>query len=168
MGLLGRITNAFRKQKPNDKPPIYGGDGLSNESPAIVNCASMGMAQALIDRFISERCGEEWERGVEMTLASRNDPDKSIQAILVKLPDGTENRFYFDLSRPVSVAMKMSGMGKRQAQTNSRKKLESEDRIPGRRQSETPIAKEGPNQTNEDTHRRARCVTGNGRATGWR
>lgn len=132
MGLLGRITNAFRKEKPNDKPPIYGGDGLSNESPAIVNCASMGMAQALIDRFISERCGEEWERGVEMTLASRNVPDKSIQVISVKLPDGTEKRFYFDLSRPVSVAMKMSGMGKRQVQTKSRQKLESEDRIPGR------------------------------------
>lgn len=125
MGLLGRIVSAFRKDKPSDKPPIYGGDGLSDESPAIVNCASMGMAQSLIDRFISDKCGEEWERGIEMTLASRNDPEKNIKMISVNLPDGTENRFYFDLSRPVAVAMKMGGMRQRQPQPKSYDKPES-------------------------------------------
>lgn len=117
MRILGRLLGSFRKDKPSDKPPIYGGDGLSEEFPAIVNCASTGMAQALIDRFISERCGENWERGIELTLASRDNPEKDIKMVSAKLPNGTENQFYFDLSRPVGVAMKMGrNLSQRQSQ----------------------------------------------------
>ena len=108
MGILGRLLGSLRKDKPNDKPPIYGGDGLSEASPAIVNCASMRMAHGLIDRFISEKCGDDWERGIELTLASRGHPEKDIKMIAAKLPDGTEKQFYFDLSRPVGVSMKMN------------------------------------------------------------
>lgn len=109
MGIFSQLFGGKRKQQHEDQPPIYGGDGLSDRSPAIVNCASMAMAQALIDGFISEKCGEGYERGIEFTLESPNDPDKLVKLIFVTAPDGTEHKFYFDLSRPVAVAMKMSG-----------------------------------------------------------
>lgn len=128
MGIMQRILSAFRTDKPSDKPPIYGGDGLSAESPAIVNCASMGMAQALIERFISERCGNSWETGAELTLASPNDPDKDIKMISAKLPDGTENHFYFDLSRPVGVAMKMAGAGQTPPRSQAQPKRQPPNR----------------------------------------
>lgn len=125
MGIFRRLFSGLIKDKPSDKPPIYGGDGLSKESPAIVNCASMSMAQGLMDRFISEKCGENWERGVELTLASRDDPDKNIKMVSVELPDGTENQFYFDLSRPVDVSLKMyrrAGQNESQIRTHPKPK----------------------------------------------
>ncbi len=110
MSIISRLFGGKKKNKYDDKPPIYGGDGLSDHSPAIVNCASMGMARALIDGFISERCGKEWERGMEYTLAAPDNPKKSIRMICIKTQNGGEHKFYFDLSRPVGVAMKMSGL----------------------------------------------------------
>ncbi len=110
MSIISRLFGSKRKNNHDDKPPIYGGDGLSDNSPAIVNCASMGMAKALIDGFISERCGNNWERGTEFTIANPNDPNKSLRLICVQTSDGNDHKFYFDLSRPVAVAMKMSGL----------------------------------------------------------
>ncbi|KAB7619455.1 hypothetical protein [Alkalilimnicola sp. S0819] len=103
--LFGRNSNSL-----DDKPPIYGGDGLSDQSPAIINCASMGMAHALIDRFIAERCGPGFERGIEFTLGPQDNPDKPLKMICVTAQDGVEHRFYFDLSRPVATAIKMGGL----------------------------------------------------------
>ena len=110
MSIISRLFGNKKKSEHDDKPPIYGGDGLSDHSPAIINCASMEMAQALIDRFISEKCGKDWKRGTEFTLKAPNNPDKMIRMICVQTPDGDEHKFYFDLSRPVAVAMKMSGL----------------------------------------------------------
>ena len=110
MNFISRFFGSKKKSEHDDKPPIYGGDGLSGHSPAIVNCASMGMARALIDGFISESCGKDWERGTEFTIASPSDPNKSLRMICVQTSDGEECSYYFDLSRPVSVAMKMSGL----------------------------------------------------------
>ncbi|EML1877568.1 TPA: hypothetical protein R2X00_005226 [Escherichia coli] len=110
MGIISRLFGGKSKPQYDNKPPIYGGDGLTDRSPAIVNCASMGMAQALIDGFISERCGEGSERGIEFTLKSPDNSEKLIKMICVTAPDGSEHKFYFDLSRPVAVAMKMSGL----------------------------------------------------------
>ena len=59
----------------------------------------MEMAQRLINNFISENCGKEWERGPEFTIKAPNDPDKLIKNICVQTPDGGEHKFYFDLSR---------------------------------------------------------------------
>ena len=98
------------KNKNDDKPPIYGGDGLSDNSPAIVNCAGMGMAQALIDSFISEKCGDDWERRTEFTISSPSDSNKLLRLICVQTSDGNDHKFHFDLSRPVGVAKKMSGL----------------------------------------------------------
>lgn len=110
MGIISQLFGGRSKQQHDDQPPIYGGDGLSDRSPAIVNCASMAMAQALIDGFISKKCGKGCERGIEFTLESPNDPDKLVKMICVTTRDGTEHKFYFDLSRPIAVAMKMSGL----------------------------------------------------------
>ena len=110
--MMSIISRLFGKKKNDydDKPPIYGGDGLTDHSPAIINCASMGMAQALIDGFISEKCDGEWERGMEYTLSAPDGTRKPIRMICVKTSNGSEHNFYFDLSRPVSVTMKMSGL----------------------------------------------------------
>jgi hypothetical protein len=110
MSIISRLFGSKKEKEHDDKPPIYGGDGLSDHSPAIVNCASMGMAQALIDGFISEKCGKGWERETEFTIASPSNPSKSLRLICVHTSEGQEHNYYFDLSRPVSVAMKMSGL----------------------------------------------------------
>lgn len=110
MSIISRLFGSKRKNNHDDKPPIYGGDGLSDNSPAIVNCASMGMAQLIIDGFISERCGAGFERGTEFTLKAPDDSDKLIKMISVTAQDGSKHKFYFDLSRPVAVAMKMCGL----------------------------------------------------------
>lgn len=111
MSIFSKLFGSKKKSDYDDKPPIYGGDGLSDDSPAIVNCASMGMAQALIDSFISEKCGNDWEREIEFTISSPSDLSKSLRLICVRASDGNEHKFYFDLSRPASVAMKMSSLG---------------------------------------------------------
>ena len=110
MGIISRLFGGNNKPQHDDKPPIYGGDGLSDRSPAIINCASMAMAQALIDGFISERCGPGFEPEIEFTLEAPDNPDKLIKMVSVTAKDGSEHKFYFDLSRPVAVAMKMSGL----------------------------------------------------------
>ncbi|WP_067587930.1 hypothetical protein [Endozoicomonas ascidiicola] len=91
----------------NDNPPIYGGDGLSENSPAIVNCASMGMAQAIINTFISDNFGEGSKRGNEYTINHPSDSKKSLKMIVVNKADGENIKVYFDLSRPIGVATKM-------------------------------------------------------------
>lgn len=109
---MGLLTFLFGSKKSNfdDKPPIYGGDGLSDSSPAIINCASMDMAQHLMDQFMAEKCGTGWERGIEFTLGDPNNPKNNLKAITVKLSNGEITHFYFDLSRPVANAMKMLGL----------------------------------------------------------
>lgn len=107
VGFIARLLGKKGKSEIDQMPPIYGGDGLSERSPAIVNCASMRMAQALIDRFISEKWGQQWNRGVELTVADPNDASRSLRVICVVTEEGEEHRYYFDLSRPLGVAMKM-------------------------------------------------------------
>ena len=110
MGIISRLFGGEKKNEYDGKPPVHGGDGLTDRSPAIINCASMGMAQSLIDDFISEQCDGEWERGMEFTLSAPDDSGKLIRMISVKTTDGNECNFYFDLSRPVGVASKMLGI----------------------------------------------------------
>lgn len=110
MGLLSKLFGSKKTERPDDKLPIYGGDGMSALSPAIINCASMDMAQHLMDKFISENFGDGWSRGAEFTLESPDDPEKLLKAICVSRPDGSEGKFYFDLSRPFGNAMKMMGL----------------------------------------------------------
>tara|TARA_R110002095_G_scaffold214995_1_gene208127 strand:- start:34 stop:366 length:333 start_codon:yes stop_codon:yes gene_type:complete len=110
MGILSSLFGIKKKENINDMPPIYGGDGLSEYSPAIINCASMDMANHLIDKFISEKCGTGWEKGIEFTIAAPDNSEKSLKAINIKQSNGAKACFYFDLSRPITNAMKMLGM----------------------------------------------------------
>lgn len=66
----------------------------------------MIMAQGLMDGFISERCGDGYKRGTVFTVESPNGEDQLIKLVCIVAKDGTEHDFYFDLSRPLGVAMK--------------------------------------------------------------
>jgi hypothetical protein len=110
MGLLSKLIGLKKTSRPDDNPPLYGGDGMSEHSPVIVNCASITMAQHLIDKFINEKCGVDWRRGDEFTLESPNKPGKLVKAISISKSNGSEARYYFDLSRPLNNAVKMLGL----------------------------------------------------------
>ncbi|MBT4450100.1 MAG: hypothetical protein HOC92_10440, partial [Gammaproteobacteria bacterium] len=110
MSIISRIFGKKKKNKYDDKPPMHGGDGLSKHSPVIVNCASMGMAQSLIDDFITDKCGKGWVRGMEYTIGAPDNPEKLLRMISVESNDGSEYSFYFDLARPVAAAAKMLGI----------------------------------------------------------
>lgn len=70
----------------------------------------MGMAHALIDSFISEKCGNEWEQKTAFTIAAPNTSNKTVKMVCIQAFDGSEHKFYFDLSRPVDASMKMIGI----------------------------------------------------------
>ena len=76
MSFLSRLFGSKTKNPYDDKPPMHGGDGLSEHSPVIVNCASMGMAKSLMDDFITENCGENWIRGMEFRIGAPDNPAK--------------------------------------------------------------------------------------------
>lgn len=91
-------------QEKNDQLIIYGGDALSVESYAIINCSSMPMAQRIVNDFISETCQEGWERVQEYSIPAPNDPNKKIRVITVKQLDDKNKDFYFDYSKPLKLA----------------------------------------------------------------
>lgn len=115
MGLFNKFFGnpGSNKNSSDDKPPIYGGDGTSEEDAAIINCASMGTANRLMDRFISDKHGElekDWNRTVEFFLKSESPNATKIRVIGIKCSDGSEYKFYFDVTRPMKVANKMLGL----------------------------------------------------------
>jgi hypothetical protein len=109
---MGFFSNFFsgKSKGEDDKPAIYGGDGLTKHTPAIINCGSMRTAQTLMDRVITSHCGGGWTREVDFTLKDPKDPRKSIKMISVCTEGGDKQSFYFDLSRPVKTAVKLQGM----------------------------------------------------------
>lgn len=109
MGFFSRFFGG-KSNTDDEKPAMYGGDGLTQSSPVIINCASMGVAQTLMERVINSHCGKDWTREVEFSLKDPNDPQKSLKMISVVTQDGSKHSFYFDLSRPVKNAMKLQGM----------------------------------------------------------
>ena len=115
---MALFNKFFGKSKSNknpldDKPPIYGGDGTTEENVAVINCASMGLANRLMDRFISEKHGEiekDWNRTIEFFLKNEESKTPRIRVIGVECSDGAEYQYYFDVSRPMNVANKMLGL----------------------------------------------------------
>lgn len=109
---MGIFKKFFGKSESNknpldDKPPIHGGDGTTEENAAVINCASMRLANRLMNRFISERHGEfekDWNRTIEFFLNSENSSIPDIRVIGVECSNGTEHKYYFDVSRPMKVA----------------------------------------------------------------
>jgi len=107
MGLLSRIFgSSTSKRNPNDdKPPLYGGDGSNSEEAVVVNCASMGMANHLMDRFISERHGtkdQDWKRSMGMFVNGPEIEDFSIRCIGIETSNSENVAYYFDVTRPMN------------------------------------------------------------------
>lgn len=113
MGILDRIFGKKPKaRKADDAPPMYGGDGSSAIEATVVNCASMSLANHLIDQFISERHGDkgaDWDRDVEYFVNKPDIPEFTVRAINVTTADGEKPTYFFNLSRPMNVAKKLAG-----------------------------------------------------------
>lgn len=109
-----KFFNIFKKKRRKENSteiiPISGGNGLTADTPVIVNCASMSMAKHLADSYITEQIGEGWERSIEMSVQSPIDPGTILRAICVKKHTGEEFKFFFDFSKPVTNFQKISGL----------------------------------------------------------
>jgi hypothetical protein len=111
MRIFGRKLKLGKKRYPHtDQQPVHGGDGLSADNPAIVNCASMGVAHHLIEQFISASCGSDWNKEMEMTVKNPNDAETPLTMVSVKTADGSDVSFYFDLTRPVGGTASLLGL----------------------------------------------------------
>ena len=106
------FSKLFKKSPQRTSPTshVHGGDGMSEYSPAIVDCSSPSLANRLIDRFITERCGNDWERDMEMTIKNPKNQSKSLRLICVKKSGGEIANFYFDLSKSIDGAMRIAGL----------------------------------------------------------
>jgi hypothetical protein len=112
---MGIFKKAFRKEMTSVKSnlnvePITGGDGSTPKTAAIVNCASQGMANSLIDKFISERHGikdTEWKHTMSFFVNEDGIPEYSVRAYGIKLQNEDTFTYYFDISRPHNNEMKM-------------------------------------------------------------
>lgn len=116
MGFFNKLfggKDEARTDPLGGKPPMYGGDGSSPEQAVVVNCASMGTANHLIDRFISERHGEkgkDWQRGIEMFVNAPDVAEYTIRSIGVELSNGGRESYFFDVSRPMSGSKNVAKM----------------------------------------------------------
>jgi hypothetical protein len=104
------------KSAPNefDKlPPLYGGDALTPETAVTVNCAAMSTAKILIDRFISERLGQQgdkWSRGIECFVNKPDLPPDAIRSVSVTVLGGSSIVYYFNIARPMKGSMAVMRM----------------------------------------------------------
>jgi hypothetical protein len=79
----------FDKKLPSAReaqntPLIYGGDGMSEKTAAVVNCGSMGYAKLLIDQFISEQLGQkdtDWKHLAAAFVKPPGLPEFTVRAI---------------------------------------------------------------------------------------
>ena len=58
---MGLFDNFFGKSASNkdsldDKPPIYGDDGTTEENATVINCASMGVVNLLFPLLLYRTC----------------------------------------------------------------------------------------------------------------
>ena len=87
MGFIDRWLFGDIFSPPNDrenKPPVYGGDAVSPEAAANINCYSMPAANRLIDRFISIQHGEKnigWKQDIEYFMNKPEITEFTIRAI---------------------------------------------------------------------------------------
>lgn len=81
---------------------ILSGDGLTIETAAIPNCASLGMAKAIIDDFISKKHGQknvDWTPSFEYFINGENIPEFTIRAYCINLKEGNGVTYYFNICR---------------------------------------------------------------------
>lgn len=117
MGIFSEIYESMfgksEKEKLDEKPPTFGGDGTSPEEAVVVNCASMSMANRIIDDFISDRHGEKgegWSRNFEMFHNSPMEDGPTIRMIGIKLSDDESRDYFFNVSRPMGATMDLINM----------------------------------------------------------
>jgi hypothetical protein len=117
MGIFSEIYESLfgksEKQKLAEKPSTFGGDGTSPEEAVVVNCASMSMANRIIDDFISDRHGEkgdDWSREFEMFHNSPMEDGPTIRMIGVKMSNDESHNYYFNVSRPMGATMDLINM----------------------------------------------------------
>ncbi|MDA0195275.1 MAG: hypothetical protein O2951_09555 [Bacteroidetes bacterium] len=111
---MGLFSNLFKSKKDRrhfspDFKPITGGDATSIETSAIIHCLSMGMANSLIDRFISERhgtVGEDWKRSLEHFVVNDRIISGVIRCIIITSKKGNM-AYYFNVSRPMQGTLKV-------------------------------------------------------------
>jgi hypothetical protein len=113
MGLFDKLFGKkYTKIKVDENfKPITGGDGLAPQSAAILNCASQGMANHLIDKFIKERHGEknfEWSPTIEYFVNEDDIPKYTIRAYGIELSNGETQTYYFNIGRPHNNEMNMA------------------------------------------------------------
>ena len=111
--IFGGLFGKSKKEKLDAKPSAFGGDGTSPEEAVVVNCASMGMANRIIDNFISERHGEkgdDWNREFEMFHSSPIEDSPTIRMIGVKLSESESRDYYFNITRPMGATMDLIDM----------------------------------------------------------
>lgn len=93
------------------KPPVFGGDGSTAEDAVVINCASMGMANHLIDNWISDHHGEkgeDWERTVEMFLDQGQANPPTLRSIGVETKEGEDYSYVFNIGRPMGATMQLN------------------------------------------------------------
>ena len=114
---MGFFDSLFGKRsaskEANKQPPIYGGDALSPNTAATINCASMDLANHLIDQFISERHGvmnEDWKRGMEFFVNSKDIPEFTVRSIRIESKTNSNTAYYFNIARPMNATKKLLSM----------------------------------------------------------
>ena len=97
----------------DDIPTICGGDALSVETPATINCAAMSTAHFLINKFISERHGQkdtDWGAECEFFVNEPNIPKFTVRAFGISTKSGETCTYYFDVARPMNATKKLIKM----------------------------------------------------------
>jgi len=112
MGLFAKLfgKESSSLEEMDKMPPIYGGDATSVHTAATINCASMGMANHLIDRFISEQHGQkdtDWSLKLEYFIEKENIPEFT-RAFVVTTKSEEKNIYYFNVARPMNGTMQMT------------------------------------------------------------
>jgi len=115
---MGLFDTLFGKKSASPKemdkmPPIYGGDAMSPQTAATINCAAMSTAHHLIDRFISERHGQkdiDWKRGIEFFVNEPGIPEFTVRAFAVTTTSGESYTYYFNVARPMNATKKLMKM----------------------------------------------------------
>lgn len=117
MGIFSKIYESLfgksGKEKLDEKPSAFGGDGTSPEEAVVINCASMSMANRIIDNFISDRHGEkgdDWSRGIEMFHNSPMEDGPTTRMIGINISDDESRNYYFNVSRPMGATMDLINM----------------------------------------------------------
>ena len=110
MSLFSKLVGGRDAIDPPESP-FSGGDGSDLSHAVVVNCASMTVANALIDGYVSERHGrpgDDWVRGVEFFVGSLEISPYTVRSIGIKCRSGVTHTYFFDVSRPMDATKNLA------------------------------------------------------------